>query len=107
MSVPVKFSDIGKSVSDLLNKDIPVNTVKVEANTQTASGVVRVSSALCCARQPHSVLKTRARLGTALPNSYRSSPCLEAVTAGTATRALSSRASTTTPRMVRKTPTTR
>ena len=43
MSVPVKFSDIGKSVSDLLNKDIPVNTVKVEANTQTASGVVRVS----------------------------------------------------------------
>jgi hypothetical protein len=41
MAVPVKFSDIGKSVSDLLTKDIPYNAVKVEGNSQTVSGVVR------------------------------------------------------------------
>jgi voltage-dependent anion channel protein 2 len=39
MAAPVKYADIGKSVSDLLTKDIPVNSVKLEANTQTVSGV--------------------------------------------------------------------
>jgi len=57
-TTPVKFSDIGKSVSDLLTKDIPVNSIKVEANTQTVSGVVREQRlwARCREGQPCLVL---------------------------------------------------
>ena len=52
MSVPTKYGDVGKSVSDLLSKDIPVNSVKVEANTQTVSGVVRGDAARARSRAP-------------------------------------------------------
>lgn len=39
MSVPVPFTDIGKSVNDLLGKDYPAGTVKLEVKTTTSNGV--------------------------------------------------------------------
>ncbi|KAJ3402648.1 Mitochondrial porin [Chytridiales sp. JEL 0842] len=39
MVVPPNFSDIGKSVNDLLGKDFPVGSAKLEVNTKTANGV--------------------------------------------------------------------
>ena len=37
--IPPKFSDIGKSASDLLTKDYPVGVAKLEVKTTTADGV--------------------------------------------------------------------
>ncbi|ORX91464.1 hypothetical protein K493DRAFT_264505 [Basidiobolus meristosporus CBS 931.73] len=39
MSIPVPFSDIGKSVNDLLGKDYPTGAVKLEVKTTAANGV--------------------------------------------------------------------
>lgn len=40
--IPPKFSEIGKSASDLLSKDIPVGVTKLEVKT-TASGGMQFS----------------------------------------------------------------
>jgi voltage-dependent anion channel protein 2 len=41
MVVPVpSYSDIGKAAKDLLGKDYPVGTAKMEFTTTSASGVV-------------------------------------------------------------------
>lgn len=37
--IPPAFSDLGKSVNDLLNKDYPTGSAKLEVNTVTASGI--------------------------------------------------------------------
>jgi len=39
MATPVPFTDIGKSVSDLLARDYPVGLVKLEVKTTTPNGV--------------------------------------------------------------------
>jgi voltage-dependent anion channel protein 2 len=39
-SVPPSFSDIGKPANDLLGKDYPVGTAKLEVNTTTSNGIV-------------------------------------------------------------------
>ncbi|RKP10898.1 eukaryotic porin/Tom40 [Thamnocephalis sphaerospora] len=39
MATTVKYADIGKSVSDLLGRDYPVGTVKLEVTTKTPNGV--------------------------------------------------------------------
>jgi hypothetical protein len=38
---PVVFSDIGKAASDLLGKDFPVGSIKLETKTTASNGVVR------------------------------------------------------------------
>jgi voltage-dependent anion channel protein 2 len=40
MATTVKYGDIGKSVGDLLGRDYPVGTVKLEVTTKTPNGVV-------------------------------------------------------------------
>ena len=45
MSIPPKYADIGKAAADLLNKDYPVGTTKLEVKTTATNGVVRVP---CC-----------------------------------------------------------
>jgi hypothetical protein len=42
MSVPVPFNDIGKSSKDLLSKDFPVGSVKLEVKTTSPDGVVSI-----------------------------------------------------------------
>ncbi|KAI8845523.1 eukaryotic porin/Tom40 [Chytridium lagenaria] len=37
--IPPSFSDIGKSANDLLGKDFPVGSAKLEVNTTTANGI--------------------------------------------------------------------
>ncbi|KAJ3209157.1 Mitochondrial porin [Dinochytrium kinnereticum] len=37
--IPPAFSDIGKSTNDLLGKDFPVGSAKLEVNTTTANGI--------------------------------------------------------------------
>jgi voltage-dependent anion channel protein 2 len=37
--IPPKYADIGKSTSDLLNKDFPVSVTKLEVKTTTSNGV--------------------------------------------------------------------
>jgi voltage-dependent anion channel protein 2 len=44
MTVPPKFSDIGKSASDLLSKDFPVGVTKLEVKTSASNGVVSFES---------------------------------------------------------------
>lgn len=56
MSVPPKFSDIGKSVNDLLNKDFPVGVAKLEVKTTAANGVVSLVQCFLCFF-PNSILK--------------------------------------------------
>jgi voltage-dependent anion channel protein 2 len=43
MSVPVAFNDIGKSSKDLLSKDFPVGSVKLEVKTTAPDGVVSIT----------------------------------------------------------------
>jgi voltage-dependent anion channel protein 2 len=38
--IPPSFSDIGKPANDLLGKDYPVGTAKLEVNTTTSNGIV-------------------------------------------------------------------
>lgn len=40
MGVP-SYSDLGKAAKDLLGKDYPTGSTKLELNTTTASGIVR------------------------------------------------------------------
>jgi len=39
MAIPPNFSDLGKSLNDLLGKDYPVGSAKLEVNTTTANGI--------------------------------------------------------------------
>ncbi|KAJ3317076.1 Mitochondrial porin [Blyttiomyces sp. JEL0837] len=39
MAIPPNFSDIGKSLNDLLGKDYPVGSAKLEVNTTTPNGI--------------------------------------------------------------------
>jgi hypothetical protein len=53
MPVPPKYGDVGKSANDLLNKDYPVGTAKLEVKTVAANGVVCFSIpmifySMCC-----------------------------------------------------------
>lgn len=41
MSVP-SYSDIGKTANDLLGKDYPIGSAKLEVNTTTPNGFVRI-----------------------------------------------------------------
>jgi voltage-dependent anion channel protein 2 len=38
--IPATYSDIGKAASDLLSKDFPVGTFKLESKTTAPNGVV-------------------------------------------------------------------
>ena len=41
MTIPPKYSDIGKSCADLFNKDYPIGVAKLEVKTTASNGVVR------------------------------------------------------------------
>ena len=40
--VPPSFSDLGKPANDLLGKDYPIGSAKLEVNTTTPNGIVSV-----------------------------------------------------------------
>jgi hypothetical protein len=56
MATTVKYSDIGKSVSDLLGRDYPAGTVKLEVNTKAENGVVSRRVCVCALVIPYAHL---------------------------------------------------
>ena len=51
MSPVPSYADLGKDAKDLLSKDYPTGSAKLELNTTTASGVVSAFLTYICAHQ--------------------------------------------------------
>jgi len=45
--VPPAFKDIGKTASDLLGKDYPIGSTRLEVKTKASNGVVSAGGGIC------------------------------------------------------------